>query len=434
MFASSVPLQVPEQARALSALLNNHAHTLQAEGALETAIALMRRAVATNPADLQIRLNLAAYLMELGAVDEAFALTLRTLEAAPDNQFALNVAGFCSTALGDLDGAIAYYEKSAALPAALQATKFDLCCAYLRAGRFREGWELYKHRGMGRRFTPPPKPEWRPGLKGHVLVWAEEGMGDRIQFARFLPWVRDEAGACTYATDNAAAPLFSGYERAGVNVRIGLEQVEPFDYQVGIASLPGLYGAGFNPIPEDPGLLAYPGVSGRIDAGGLKIGLVWAGNSKHPNDRWRSMQLEQLLPLAADPSNDLFSLQCGPRSADIGKLRAQRLVTDLAHLVEGEWSQTAALLKAQIDLLVTVDTGIAHLAGALGIRTFVMVARHNDWRWLWDRSDSPWYPSVRVFRQAALGRWEPVVREVRAAIEQIQRDRYARVELRGGGA
>jgi len=419
-------MDVAHESAQLANFLNNIGVSLCQEGKLAAGIAAMRRSVNVNPHNPVWRLNLAAYLAMDCDVHAAAAIAEKAIEEDPTLKLGWDVLGLHATILGDHDKAIKCYERAAALGAVgAPQSAFDATCARLRAGMFAEGWRGFEGRGALRpSFTPSPLPRWNGAAKGHVYVWAEEGVGDKIQFARFLPWVKETAGQVTFATDPSTLSLFWGYTRGQINVIEGAAAApEGCDYQIGIASLPGLYGVDLDRLPPDPGLLTYSDVNGRIEASGLRVGIVWAGNAKHPNDRWRSLPFELLLELASDPRTDLFSLQCGPRAGDIAAARAQRLVTDLSGLIEFDWSQCASLIKSQIDLLVTADTGVAHVAAALNVPTFVLLSRHSDWRWLWDRDDSPWYPSIRLFRQDKFGDWKPVVARVRALIAEIHRNR-----------
>lgn len=409
-----------EQTR-LAALLYNNLGLQIAGQALPSAIAMLKRAVLLNPLDSNVRLNLASYLASAGEDAQAFTLISRVIEEQPQSFLAWGIMGALATRRGDLEDAIHCYERAHAFAPDDPQVRFNLAAAYLRNGEFELGWPHYEARRRLNgtlQISPPKVPEWQGQRAKHVFVYGEQGVGDKIQFARFLPWVRSLADKVTLATDPGTTTLLWGYSKV-CDIVLGAEAAVGCDYQIPIGSLPRLYGLHAGNIPPDPGLLQTADSSDQISVPGLlKIGLVWAGNPLHPNDDIRSLKFEDVLPLCSDPRNAIFSLQVGPRSADIANAQAQRLVTDLSGVFQGDWSHTAAVIS-QMDLIVCADTGIAHLAGALGKPVFVMVQRFSDWRWMWDRSDTPWYPSMRLFRQEKIHEWKPVVAAVAAAIAAL---------------
>lgn len=415
-------MPVPEQQQ-LAALLYNNLGLTIAHECLPTGIALLRRAVALNP-DLDVnRVNLSAFLVSAGDDEEAAALLAAVVKQNPSNSVAWDILGCIATRKGDLDEAIACYVRAVAAEPGNHQRRCNLAFSYLRAGDFARGWPLYEsraHLGGVVRIEAPGVPQWQGETCRHIYVYAEQGAGDKIQFSRFLPWVKDHCEKLTFATDAQTTTLLWGYANAGVcDIVLGGSPIENADYQVAMGRLPALYGITADRVPPDPGLLQVAPTSDMLSAPGqLKIGIVWAGNPLHPNDDVRSMRFEDLLPLTTDPRNSIFSLQCGKRAADLTVARAQRLMTDLSGLIEGDWSHTAAAV-AQMDLIVTIDSAVAHLAGALGKPCCLMVSRNSDWRWLWGRDDTPWYPSVRIFRQDKVFDWKPVVKRVGAAIAAI---------------
>jgi FkbM family methyltransferase len=412
-----------EQAE-LSALLYNNLGILIGPQVRASGIAMLRRAVMLNPLDPVLRLNLASHLASAGEDDEPFELLARVLAERPDDPIAWDIMGCLATRRGELDSAIECYERAFALDGASGQREFNLAAAYLRRGAFGPGLEHYEARlklSGTLHIQAPGVPAWDGAARGHVCVIAEQGVGDKIMFARFLPWVRERAGQVTFLTDPGTLTLFAGYASVGTVAMAGARV--DCDYQIPLASLPRLYGLAADNVPADPGLLNVAETSDALRApGALKIGIVWAGNEAHPNDDIRSIAFSDFLPLTADPRNAVFSLQCGPRSADIATARAQRLVTDLSGNIEGEWTHTAAAIR-QMDLIVCADTAVGHLAAALDKPVFMLIARFSDWRWLWGRDDTPWYPAMRLFRQQRVLQWRPVVARVMQAIADIHRDR-----------
>lgn len=423
---SPANIEVPEAQKLLSGLFNNLSLSAARDGGLVAGIALMRRAMLVNPFDPARRVNLASQLIGVGEDDEAESLLAGVLSQTDKMPSAWQQMGVIKTHRGQLGDAIACFERGLALVPDGPQQKFDLAAACLRAGDFARGLPLFEHRAeiLPRLAPPPPAPSWKGEKVKHIAVWGDQGHGDRIQFARFLPFVRDRAERISFLTDQFTVPLLSGYRDKGIVDEIGAFYPvgTVFDAQICVTSIPLVYGLTVDNIPPDPGAIVPAGSVGTLAGAGLKIGIAWQGNKDHPNDNIRSMPFEELLVLAGDPRNDLFSLQCGPAAADLPRARAQRLVRDMAGDIEGEWTHTAAAIRC-LDLVVTVDTAIAHLAGALGVRTFLLLPLFNDWRWLHGRDDSPWYPSMRLFRQTRSRDWREVMRRVAGAVQQIHRDR-----------
>jgi len=415
--------QVPGEQQLLSGLLNNVALAVAKDGASETAIAIARRAVALDPNALARRVNLASLLIGAGEDDEAEALLTAAIAQRDSIVSAWQMLGTIKTHRGLLAQAIDCFQRVLTLAPDHGQAKFDLAAAYLRAGDFARGLPLYEFRAeiLPRTAPPPPAPRWTGKKTGHLCVWGDQGYGDRVMFARFLPWARERADKVTFLTDAHTVPLFHGY-RSIADVGCFYPAGTVFDAQICLSSLPLLYGLTPDTIPPDPGLLTPAASNDRLGAAGLKIGIAWAGNKDHPNDAIRSMAFTDMVGLAADPRNDVFSLQCGKPAAELAQARAQRIVGDLSGMIEGEWSHTAAVLQ-NLDLVVTVDTAIAHIAGALGVKTFLLIPLFNDWRWLSGRDDTPWYPSMRLFRQQRPRDWRGVMARVLVAVAQLHQER-----------
>lgn len=417
-------VQVPQEVSLLSGLLNNVGLAVARDGARETGIAMLRRAMALDPLDAGRRVNLASLLIGVGEDEEAEHLLTGALGQSDKIVCAWQMMGTLKTHRGRLGEAIACFERVLALAPDNPQAKFDLAAAHMRAGDFARGLPLYEFRSelLPRTAPPPAAPRWTGEKVAHLAVWGDQGYGDRVMFARFLPWARERAGKITFLTDANTVPLLYGYKDAIGDVGCFYDPATRFDAQICLSSLPLLYGLTLDNIPPDPGLLMPAHSTNELAAAGLKIGIAWAGNKDHPNDSIRTMPFAELLPLASDPRNDVFSLQCGPPAADIAKAQAQRIVGDMSGMIQGEWAHTAAVI-GNLDLVVTVDTAIAHIAGALGKPTFLLLPLFNDWRWLHGRDDSPWYPSLKLFRQEKALDWRGAMKRVMAALAHLHQDR-----------
>jgi hypothetical protein len=402
---------------------NNLLFMMAQEGgdAADASIAMLRRVLARTPRDLNWRMKLANLLFLRGESDEAFELMTPVTQQSNPPWGAWENMGMIRSVRGELGEAIQCFELAHKLQPH-RMSEFRLASAYLRAGDFARGLPLYAHYYDSVKPMPLTAPTWTGEKTGHLAVWGDRGCGDRIMYARFLPWAKERANKITFLTDPDTVPLLSGYSGVA-EVRSAYPTDWKFDHQISVVSLALLYDLTPNNIPADPGLVTASTFAGSLHSDGLKIGIAWNGNPG-PTNEWRSVPFRELLPLAADPRNTIYSLQCGPPAADIARAHAQHLVRDMSVHIEGEWSHTAALIK-HLDLVVSSCTGIAHLAGALRVKTFLMLAAYADWRWLYGRDDTPWYPHIRLFRQRKLCEWKDVVTQIVGAISQLNGIRSA---------
>lgn len=429
---------LPAELRDYATIRNNHAIRIEKDGHTATAIALLRRAIMSNPLDDKYRINLASYLLWNGELEEARALTESVIARDPEYSSAWCAMATLSLIEGDHDRTITCCERALALDPTHPQKTFDLACAYLRAGDFERGWPMWEKRHMTQEpYEPPKVPRWQGEKTRHLFLWTEQGVGDKIQFARYIPLIQERAERITLAIDRDSMPLLFGYDPSHSAHGERLRMIVPDDtnippdieYQFPLMSAPVLFKTDAENVPPDPGNLIISGTRGAVMADGLKIGVAWAGNKLHANDRVRSMPFAEILPLAADRRNDLFCLQVAPRSGDVIANHAQLLVSlDLVPAMEGNWFAAPTVIN-QMDLVVTVDTAIAHIAGALGKPCFLMLSKFNDWRWMLHREDTPWYPSIRIFRQETFGDWKGVIRRVQKAIDDVHVKRLERIQM-----
>ena len=316
------------------------------------------------------------------------------------------------TDVGELREAIAYHRRAVALAPDNLEVHRALALALLAAGDFEEGWREYDWR-QRRRY---PQPAWDGGpLAGRsILVYQEDGLGDTLQFARYVPLVAASGGRVIL---ECAAPLARLLQRlAGVErVVVAGDPLPAFDTHAALMSLPACVGTTRDTIPRavpylaaDPRLVeSWRARLGRADA--LSVGLVWRGNPCHPNDSNRSMRRADLAPLGRVPGVHLYGLQVGPAGASVdGNLGPQL----------NNFDDTAAVVSV-LDLVITVDTSVAHLAGALGRPVWVLLSSPHDWRWHLEHETSPWYPSMRLYRQERPGDWGPVVERVAVELARL---------------
>ena len=250
----------------------------------------------------------------------------------------------------------------------------------------------------------------------------EQGLGDTIQFARYLRLLADRGARVIFAAPAELKSLLGDLEGA-CQVMEANQPLPPFDLRAGLMSLPRLCGTRLENIPASVPYLPLPPVA-RFPLppavpGRLRVGLVWAGGTGHLNDQMRSIPLKQLLPLLQAADCDFFSLQVGPRAADLAALPAGIRMTDIGSRVR-DFADTAAVMR-QLDLIISVDTAALHLAGALARPVWALLPYAPDWRWLLEREDTPWYPTMRLFRQVAPRDWASVINRVQEELSRVAR-------------
>ncbi|MGH7102153.1 MAG: tetratricopeptide repeat protein, partial [Acetobacteraceae bacterium] len=396
-------------------------------GAGPAAIAGLERTIARDPTHAKAHLNLGNLLAEEDRLEEAEGSCRRAIALDPRLPEAHASLGYLLTAEGRLDEAIAACLSALALDPEFVQAHWNEGIARLLQGDYARGWEKYEARKGYERFIrlyPDPEgPIWQgEALAGRtILVHAEQGLGDTIQFARYLPLLAQAGAQVVLACDPALVPLMAGQPSA---LMPGLEAVvvrgstlPPYDCWINQMSLPHRFATTLDSIPS-PGryLAADPERTRHFRERlpqGRRIGLAWAGNPLHSNDRRRSMPIGALAPLLAGSGASFVSLQSGARAAEVREFPGIRdFSAELA-----DFAETAALIEA-LDLVVTVDTSVAHCAAALGKKTWILLPHAADWRWLVGRTDSPWYCSVRLFRQERPGAWDSLVAEVAALLRR----------------
>src|SRR5579875_2479224 len=404
---------------------NNLGVALTDTGRPVEAIACHRRAIALRPNDAEAHNNLGTALSALDRPDEAREAFATALRLRPGYAEALSNLGLLCAAENRHEDALAHYE------AALQGrpdhpwVHFNKALSHLALGDLAAGWAEYEWRWRTSRFAQSARaiaaPLWRgEAIAGRtILLHCEQGLGDTLQFLRYLPLVAARGGRVVLEVQPPLKPLLDGITGA-VQVAAAGEALPAFDLYCPLMSLPHAVGTTLATIP--PPFDVTAGAATRRDAWQARladlapprIGLVWAGSRSHKNDRRRSLPLAGLAPLLALQGLRFVSLQKALRAGDAELLRRLPAVTHLGDRL-GDFADAAAAVAA-LDLVITVDTAIAHLAGSLGVPCWVMLPFAADWRWLLGRADSPWYPSLRLFRQPAPGAWDAVVAQIRDAL------------------
>jgi hypothetical protein len=375
---------------------------LRRQGKPEAAVASYRRSLALETDQAATLSNLGNALRDLGRLEEAEAALRRSVALEPDTiSYVYNLALLLRDRRCHAETA-ALLERVAASDPANAEYCWDLALSRLYMGDYRRGFEGYEARlGLARnprRDIAGPRWTGDDVTGKRVLLTSEQGFGDALQFVRYVPLLAERGAAIVLECLPELAELFAGLPGVVGLVAKGAP-LPPYDVWLPMASLPHVMGTTFDTIPAaSPYLVAPPRpnlVIPRPRGTKLSVGLVWAGKTT-PRDR--SWPLEELLPLFADPRVTFYSLQMGPRTADLARVGADRLLIDAAPALTS-FADTAAVM-ARLDLIITIDTSIAHLAGALGRPVWVLLRYVSDWRWQDEPLDSPWYPTMRLFRQS----------------------------------
>jgi tetratricopeptide (TPR) repeat protein len=384
---------------------------LSLQRAYDAAEPAFRRALELAPGYLDAEINLGSCLFYLGRPEEALGPLRRALALAPEHPWALKNLAATQRALGRYDEALAGYRRATAAAPQFADAHRDEALLLLLLGRFEEGWRKYewRRRASTRGVRPLDGEYWDGGpLAGRtILLVAEQGAGDTLQMLRYVPRIAAQAASVKLMLPRGLLRL-EGDALAAASLHAQDAAPPPFDCWAQLMSLPGLLGTTADSIPAPIPYLRAPAPARRELAGkGRAVGLVWAGNPEHENDHNRSIPFARLKPLLALDGISRFSLQVGPRSADLAGVAG---ITDLAPSLQ-DFGDTAAAIDA-LDLVITVDTSVAHLAGAMGKPVWLLLPYVPDWRWLLDRADTPWYPTMRLFRQVRRGDWDEVIGRV----------------------
>jgi hypothetical protein len=305
---------------------------------------------------------------------------------------------------------------------------WDRALILLRNGKLEEGFPEYEWRW--RLSHNPPRGFKQPLWDGSdltgktILLHQEQGFGDMIQFARYVPLVKEKGGTVLIECQPELLRLFATLE--GVDQVVSSESPLPdFDVTAPIITLAKIFETTLETIPNNIPYVRAPEQHNFVlspHSGTVSVGICWAGKPTHKNDRNRSCSFADFMDLTAIPDTTFFSLQKGDAISEYNERAGGILIADVGSKMN-DFADTAVVLE-QLDILITVDTSIAHLAGAMGRPVWVLVPFAPDWRWLLNRNDSPWYPSMRLFRQTDPGDWAPVFRQVGEALRELTKEKF----------
>ncbi len=421
--------------------LNNLGNAIWEQGRPGHAVPFYRQALALRPDSFETQMNLGVALSDLGEFDEALSWIHSSLRSEPNSPEAIDNLGMTLSRQGKWEEALHCYELALRLRPDFPEARRNRACAWLVHGDFRRGWPEYEWRLRCRNHHGPAVdlPRWAgEDLAGRpILLHAEQGLGDTLQFLRFVPEVRRRGGrvvvACPEPLRGIAARC-PGVDR----VQDGVLPIPDCQVHSPLMSLPAVLGTTSDDLARDvPYLSAEParierwrpiveccveGIRGGkrevVDGSDrdFTIGIAWQGNPRNRVDRWRSFPLSLFAELSEIPGVRLICLQKGEGTEQLDQLAARFPVAVLRDPAEGgedrrDLLDTAAVMQ-QLDLIVAPDSALAHLAGGLGVKVWVPLPAVVEWRWLIGREDTPWYPTMTLFRQSTGGDWVGVFRRM----------------------
>jgi tetratricopeptide (TPR) repeat protein len=372
----------------------NLGHIFDEQNQPEKALDCYQRAIALDPNSVDIYVNMGVVFEDQGQYEQAMACYTRALELCPDSALAHLNRALLLLRAGDFDHGFVEYEWRLQCPQQLE--------------------HYQSHNDLS-------KPVWDGShLDGQtILIHSEQGLGDTIQFIRYASFVAQRGGRVVVECQEPLVRAIATV--AGITQLVVKGNTLPeFDVHVPLMSLPRIFKTTQENIPASVPYLKTPESSIQLKASletKLKVGFVWAANSQHPSSRRRSCPLIHFVRLFNTPSTTFYSLQKGPQVAELTQLSSKRLIQDLSNQLN-DFADTAAVVE-QLDLVITVDTSVAHLAGAMNKPVWVLLCYNSDWRWMLGREDSPWYPTMRLFRQQSPGDWVSLLKDVEKALHSL---------------
>jgi tetratricopeptide (TPR) repeat protein len=395
---------------------NNLGNTLRRLGEWDAAILSYHQALELRPDFAQAHNNLGNAYREQGELPAAVACYRRAIELRPESATAHHNLGVALVEQAEYAAAESCYDRAIELQPGFAESHFSRSRLRLLIGDFERGWAEFEWRSQTTRrygVADFQQPRWtgQPIAGKTILLHHEQGLGDTLQFVRYAALAKRLGATVIVGCQSELAPLLKTVRGVDYIVTSG-NAIPAFDYHVSLLSLPAIVGTTLSTIPaEIPYVHADPKDVERWRpkigaAGERRVGIVWQGSADHHRDRLRSFRPECFLSLARIPGVRLYSLQKGPGREQLSELHQACEVVDLADELT-TFAETAAAM-ANLDLIISCDSAPAHLAGALGLPVWVPLPFVPDWRWLLGRDDSPWYPTMRLFRQQESGNWTGV--------------------------
>ncbi|VBB06711.1 Hypothetical protein LUCI_1947 [Lucifera butyrica] len=406
---------------------NNLGLVFKSKNRFEEAKACFGRAIQLKANYPEVYNNLGLIFKDSGQVEEAGACFCRAIQLRPAYPEAYNNLGVLLMSINNLDKAETCFQRAIQQNPAFFEAEFSLAVLYLLRGEYEKGWEKYDKSRVVINYgaDQPQAPAWQgEDLRGRrILLYYEQGFGDTLQFARYAQTVADQAGELVLWVQQPLQRLFiSSFPFLKVHRGENMP-AESFDFACPLPSLPRIFNTTTAEIPQgipyikpsaDITLKWHQILSQGDKRKRYRVGAVWAGNPRHHNDRNRSIPFDLFNNLFCLTNVIWVSLQTGSRARELEK-SPYTVFSYTEELVD--FAETAGLI-ANLDLVITVDSAVAHLAGAMGKRTWLLLPFAPDWRWQLERSDSPWYPTVQLFRQSKIGDWQEVLGRVKENLKR----------------
>lgn len=395
-------------------------------GRLSDALGDYNEAILINPKCEEAYSNRGNLLKDAGKLDDALEDHSKAIQINPNYAEAYSNRGGVFRDLGRVDDALSDYHRSIQVNPNYARGHFNYSMVLLLLGRFIEGWKEYEWRWKTKEFIRKKNgiqgPLWNGSeLNGKtILIYSEQGNGDTIQFIRYVSQIKKYGGRVVVKCPQSLKRLLSHVDGINLLVVEG-DSVPEYDVQLPLLSVPHILKTDEYSIPADiPYIFPEDDLSiESLSYSYINVGIVWAGSPTHKNDRNRSIKVDYFVPLASIPDVQLYSLQVGTRSSDLDSPAVDNNIVDLSSNIS-DYKDTASCIN-KLDLVITVDTSVAHLAGAIGKTVWVLLPFSPDFRWLLECDDSPWYPTMRLFRQNKRGNWGEVFENVAQALREYEK-------------
>ena len=406
-------------------------------GDFDEAIRWYQEALKINPNFVEGYYNIGNAFKHQNLPDKAAEYYRKLLDLSPDDIEACIELANVLVAQGDIEAAIAYFDKALVIHSNHPVARWNRSVVHLLLGNFDKGWKDFDWRlrlpgQQVKGLKDADNDHWDGGsfTDKRLLIYSEQGLGDTLQFVRYLPTVKALGGTVILATYKPLLPLLKNCDGIDHLLELPVNGCPPLSYDLSlpILSLPVVFHATLETIPlQIPYLDADPLKTAvwrrRFSDQVFRVGIVWKGSPSHANDRNRSCQLKQFLPLMKMPGIQWYGLQKGPGAQEVHQIELPCKMDNLGEELE-DFGDTAAVLK-NLDLLVSVDTAVVHLAGAMGKTVWTLLPFAPDWRWQRNTADSPWYPTMRLYRQPARGDWDSVFENVADDLQQLVKEQSA---------
>jgi tetratricopeptide (TPR) repeat protein len=408
--------------------LGNLGNALRDIGQWDAAMECYRKALVLQPDHPPTHNNIGNAWSERGQWMNAISAYENALKTNPDYPDAINNLGTALQEIGQRNRAMQLYRRANQLDPQAVSPPWNIALLQLLNGDYENGWRGYENRWRQKKqcrtFRNFKQPMWNPAMgSSTVLLHAEQGFGDAIQFCRYATQVAQTGATVLLECPPKLVRLCSTLRGVSAVIPAG-DPLPHFDSQCPLMSLPMVLGTTLASVPaEVPYLHFDPADAAKLrekfstQPPGLRVGLVWAGQSTHQKDRHRSLTLQSFAALGCIPRTRFYSLQVGEHAGQASHPPAGMKIIDWTSELD-DFADTASLIS-QLDLVVTVDTAVAHLAGAMGKLVWILLAFEPDWRWLLNRRDSPWYPSARLFRQPEQGNWDTPLKSLAEHLTQL---------------